>query len=380
MGINSIKTYIDKVNWSFVGVIIAFLSIIFAVYVFYAENPNVTFDIVNDVNVLDVNKPLSDLNIYFQGEDIQQKNLNLRIISVKIENTGNVDILQNLYDENVIFGLQIDDGNIIESRLVFSNSDYLTSNLNLKIVNNTIEFSKPILEKNKYFIVEILVLHNKDKGPTIVPLGKIAGIERMDVAKSYTERQSFFDDMFSGSLLIQSVRLVVYTFLAFIGLVFIAIVGETIDSFMERKRKDKRTSLVNQLSLFDDELNSENKTLIEKILICFPQDKWRKMLDSLKTYKFDENNIKMFKEGDFDEFCEESHDIDFSDMEFEISSREVLYPNSALGAVGSYLHKNELLEEISNQANSGPNMNHKFEVNKQFLNDLEKSISFLETI
>ena len=380
MGINRIKTYIDKVNWSLTGVIIALLLGIFPVYDFYFEDPNITFDIVNDANVLDVHKPLSELNIYFQGEDIQQKNLNLRIISVKIENTGNVDILQNFYDENVIFGLQIDGGHIIESRLIFSNSDYLTSNLNLKIVNNTIEFSKPILEKNKYFIVEILVLHDKDKGPTIVPLGKIAGIERMDVTKSYTERQTFFDDVFSGSSLVQSVRLVVYTFFAFIGLVFIAMVQEIMDDFMESRRLHKRTLLVDKLSLFDGELNSENKVLIEKILICLPQDKWRKMLDSLKTYKFDENNIKSFEEGHFDEFCEKPYELDFFYMTPDISSREVSYPSSALGAVGSYLHKNELLEEISNQANSGPNMNHKFEVNKQFLNDLEKSISFLETI
>ena len=378
MGVKSIKTHIDKVNWSFMGVIIALLFGIFAVYTFYAEDPNITFDIVNDANVLDVHKPLSELNIYFQGEDIQQKNLNLRIISVKIENTGNVDILQNFYDENVIFGLQIDGGHIIESRLIFSNSDYLTSNLNLKIVNNTIEFSKPILEKNKYFIVEILVLHDKDKGPTIAPLGKIAGIESIDVTKSYTERQTFFDDVFSGSSLIQSVRLVVYTTLALTGLVFIATVQGKIEDLMGSQRRRKRSLLVDKLHSFGGELNSENRIIIEKILICLPQNKWLKMLGELKTYKFDEKDLKSFNEGMFDNYYENLPESEMFYTNF--SSLEKSFPSSALGAVGSYLHKNELLEEISNQANSEPNMNPIFEVNKQFLNHLENSISFLEMI
>ena len=159
MDVRSIKNRLGKVNWTIVSVILALFFGLFTVYVYYAEHPNITFDIVNDANVLDVHKPLSELNIYFQGEDIQQSNLNLRIISVKIENTGNVDILQNFYDENDIFGLKINNGQIIESRLINSNSEYLMSNLNLKTVNNTLELSKPIFEENKYFIVEILILH-----------------------------------------------------------------------------------------------------------------------------------------------------------------------------------------------------------------------------
>ena len=377
MSSNSMSTYIDKVNWSFVGVVIALLSVIFAVYVFYSEDLNVTFDIVNDANVLDVHKPLSELNIYFQGEDIQQKNLNLRIISVKVENTGNVDILQNFYDENVIFGLQIDDGHIIELRLIDSNSEYLISNLNLKIVNNTVEFSKPILEKNKYFIVEILVLHDKNKGVTIVPLGKIAGIERMDVTKSYTERQTFFDAVLSGSPLVQSVRLIVYTILAFIGLFIIVVVVGIIEYLKERLRRHKRTLLVDKLDLFDGELNSENKIIVEKILNCIPQNEWRKMLDTLKTYKFDENNLKSVDENHFDDLIKASHE---HDLHYNVPSRRQFYPGSALGRVVSYLYKKELLEETSSQDNSGSNINAKFEVNKQFLNDLESSISFLETI
>ena len=380
MGANSIKTHIDKVNWSLTGVIIALLLGIFPVYDFYFEDPNITFDIVNDANVLDVHKPLSELNIYFQGEDIQQKNLNLRMISVKIENTGNVDILQNHYDENVIFGLQIDDGHIIESRLVFSNSDYLISNLNLKIVNNTIEFSKPILDKNKYFIVEILVLHDKDKGPRLVPLGKIAGIEKMDVTKSYTERQTFFGDVFSGSSLVQSVRLVVYSILTLIGLVFIATVQGKAEDLMKSRRRHKRTLLVDKLDSFDGELNSENKIIIEKILICLPQNKWRKVVNSLKTSIFGEGNLKHDLKNNSDNFCKKSYEQDFFYKTSHVSSMKGIRQSPVLRAVGSYLYKNERLDKISNQDNSGANIYAKFEVNKQFLNDLESSISFLETI
>ena len=345
-------------------------------YVYYAEHPNITFDIVNDANVLDVHKPLSELNIYFQGEDIQQSNLNLRIISVKIENTGNVDILQNFYDENDIFGLKINNGQIIESRLINSNSEYLMSNLNLKTVNNTLELSKPIFEENKYFIVEILILHDKNEEPTIVPLGKIAGIDRIELIKSYTETQTFFDTVFSGSLIVHWIRLVIYLAICSVSLVFIALITSQIDAMINNRKKHKRTLLVDKLDFFDGYLSSENKTMIKKILICIQQDEWRKIIDLLKTYEFKEDSIKPGSEDDIFEmysvyrpYCADPDMKRISPHSYRLMIN-----------IGSYLCKHELLEEILDQSNLEPNKKRKFKINKQFFKDLESSASFLQNI
>ena len=242
MSVKTIKKRIDGVNWTIVSVILALLFGIFTVYVYYADAPNLTFDIINDANVFDVNKPLDELNISFQGDDIKKRNLNLRIISIKIENTGNTKILQNFYDKNVIFGLQIDNGHIIESRLIGSNSEYFKSYLNFETINNTVEFPKLIFEKNKYFIVEILVLHDKNKIPNVTPLGKIAGIDQIEIMKSYAETPSFFDSIVSGSLLVQLSRLLIYPFIFIFMLSIIYIVHFPITKLRIHRKNQKNLS------------------------------------------------------------------------------------------------------------------------------------------
>ena len=383
MLINSTKIYLGRVNWSFVGVILALILGLFSIYVFFdGENPNITFDIVNEVNVFDVHKPLDELNIYFREEDIQQKNLNLLIISIKIENTGNLDILQNFYDENVVFGLQVDNGQIIESRLVDSNSEYLMSNLNLETVNNTVEFSKLIFEENKYFIIEILVLHDKNEGPTLVPLGKIAGIEKMEVKKSYTERQSFFDALFSGSLVVQMIRLPIYLLTFFAFLLFIASISDQIDKRRIRRRKHQRSLLVDKLDSFDGELTSKNKEIIKNILICIPQDKWKEVLNSLKAYKFDIDILKVAPDELFDEFCKQYDGYSFSNKPIAAYTDDYIpfSTYNTMVTIGSYLNKHKLLGEKSDQDNLSYFEGSKLKVNVQFLKDLKSSISYLENI
>lgn len=383
MLINSIKIYLGRVNWSFVGVILALILGLFSIYVFFdGENPNITFDIINEVNVFDVHKPLDELNIYFREEDIQQKNLNLRIISIKIENTGNLDILQNFYDENVVFGLQVDNGQIIESRLVDSNSKYLMSNLNLETVNNTVEFSKLIFEENKYFIIEILVLHDKNEGPTLVPLGKIAGIEKMEVKKSYTERQSFFDAVFSGSLVVQMIRLPIYLLTFFAFLLFIALISDQIDKRRIRRRKHQRSLLVDKLDSFDGDLTSKNKEIIKNILICIPQDKWKEVLNSLKAYKFDIDILKVAPDELFEKFCKKYDGYSFSDKPIAAYTEDYLpfSTYNTMVAIGSYLNKHKLLGEKSDQDNLSYFEGSKLKVNVQFLKNLKSSISYLENI
>lgn len=375
MNFKPIKILITEKNLAIAGIILAVVFGLFTVYPFlYPEHPSVTFDIINDVNVLDVHKPLNELNIYFQGEDIQQKNLNLRVISIKIENTGTENILQNYYDENVIFGLQIDNGHVIEARLVDSNSKYLMSNLKIRTINNTIEFSKPIFERNNYFIVEILVLHDKNKMPILDPLGKIAGIENMEIKHSYTETQSFFDIVFSGSSIVQFIRLIGYTFLFMITTLCIVLIGDQIDKRRTARIKHKRSLLVGKLDS-KDELSFNNKKVISKILICIPQDKWKEVLNSLKTYKFHRDILEVAPDDLFDDFCKEYDELSLYNKPIAAYTDDYLpfSKYNTMLAIGSLLYKNKLLGEKFEPENLSYS-----KVNVQFLKDLSDSIDFLE--
>lgn len=100
-------------------------------------------------------------------------------IFLKISNSGTKNILEIHYASDEDWGIKITEGRIIESRLVEGNSDYLKSNLNIKIVDDkTIDFKKVIFDKNDYFTLEVLVLHSRDSDINLMPFGKISGISK----------------------------------------------------------------------------------------------------------------------------------------------------------------------------------------------------------
>ena len=118
-----IEIFKEKIPWSIISVLLALVFGGFAIYsVVHEKKSNISYEIINEVNVLDVRKPLKDLKISFQEEDIQKENLNLRIFSVRVENNGEVDILQSQYDASEVWGIQVQNARIIEVRLINSNS------------------------------------------------------------------------------------------------------------------------------------------------------------------------------------------------------------------------------------------------------------------
>jgi len=240
----AIKIIGEKISWSFVGAVLALFFGIFGVYsILHEKKPNIVIEITNEVNVLDVRKPLEDLNISFMGEDIGKRNLNLRIFTVRVENNGDVDILQNNYDADDIWGVQVSNARIIEVRLVDSNSDYLMSKVNPHLINeNEIEFNKVIFEKGKYFTAEILVLHLKEEQPEIIPVGKIAGIEKIIPFKSWLERgkKTFWEILSYGNVFFHLLRAFTYlSILALMGIT-VALIFAGFSSIKEKKLIKKR--------------------------------------------------------------------------------------------------------------------------------------------
>ena len=243
-----LNNFYRKLHWGLLGIVISMIFGFFGLYSIFHENkPNISFKITNEANILDLHKPLEELSISFQGEDIQKKNLNLRILTIKIENDGKVNILQNFYDSEDIWGFQVKNGKIIEVRWVNANSEYLKLNLNPQLINdNTVQFKKVIFEKTRYFILEILVLHTKTILPEIIPLGKIAGIENIVPIKSWQEkeRQSFLSKLFYGKFIVQIVRPIIYLIL-WVALIFVIIgVVAGIGSIKKKLKKVSRIKTV----------------------------------------------------------------------------------------------------------------------------------------
>jgi len=116
---------------------------------------------------------VKNLAVLFQGRDIQQENLNLKILTVQIVNQGEVNILETYFDSRNPWGLQVQGGRLIEARIIGSNSRYLNENLQPKIIDNKyVTLEKVIFDRGKYVTLELLVLHAKDAEPRVIALAR----------------------------------------------------------------------------------------------------------------------------------------------------------------------------------------------------------------
>lgn len=245
---------------------ISLLAAIAGLYQFIHEKkPDMSYEVINEANVLDVHKPVDELAVTFQGQNIQQSNLNLKIFTFKIENNGEMDILQGFYDKDTDWGFKVNGGKIIDKiRVLPGNSDYIQSNLNPKIIDSQVSFNKVIFEKNKYVILELLVLHDKNFIPIIQPLGKIAGVDQINLSYNLiqNERQSFFRQSFGGSIFVQLVRLVSYFIILLLILVLFFFIIDKIDDFRKKKLQDRRNEIVEKYVNGRSSMQEGNKSVI----------------------------------------------------------------------------------------------------------------------
>ena len=209
---------------TFVSVGIGIFGVVLTFLTLQEPETHLTFEIINDTNVLDVRRPLADLKVVFRGKDVQEDNLNLRILTINVVNSGEVNILPGHYDQEDDWGMRFAGAEILEARLLDASSDYLQSRVVPQRSGvDAIVFPKLIFEKDAFFVIEILLLHSKEDRPAPSPIGKIAGIDNIVVLTRSLARQepSFVAELFSGSALVQLVRTIIYLG----GLFMVMVVG-----------------------------------------------------------------------------------------------------------------------------------------------------------
>ena len=288
-----LKRIKDPLVWSIIGVVLALLFG-FGLYPFIHEpETDLSIELVSAVSVLDINKSVNDLNILFQGQDIEKSNLSLKILSIRFINTGETNILQSFYDSQDTLGLQVVTGRLIEARITSTNSDYLLSSVKPRIINeHLLQIDKVIFERGKYFILELLVLHDKDQLPKVLHVGKIAGIDDIQVINTWDTEDSagFISELFSGGTLVQIVRPLVYIVSLIIIIVLSVIISE---SWSERKRNritERRRQLIAGLLPNSGE-SPQRKSIVDFVRKTFEHD-GLKGLKRAQTLLLDDKKLK----------------------------------------------------------------------------------------
>lgn len=304
----------SKFAWSFFGVLLTVIITVFTLS--YEKKPEIVFDIINETNVLDVRQPVKDLVVLFQNENIEEKKENLRILQVKISNQGQADVLQSHYDADDIFGLEVENAKLIEVRLVDSNSSYLKGKLSPKIqAANIVQFNKLIFEKNKYVVVELLVLHTKDGELNITPLGKIVNMDKIPLTNSWlkSDKGGFFQQLLYGNFQVHAVRFLLDVLLLFLIIAVLVFVSSKLDEIKSRKKEKIRQAEIS--ALFTD-LEIKNSKFLSDISSFYIRNPY--CLDGIKKMVNDEAQRgliykKMVNSGIDNK--EAKYEIDLSDEE-----------------------------------------------------------------
>ena len=241
----------ERISWSFLGVLLAIAFGSFGLYTWlHTKQPDITYEIEAETDVVDLHTPLQDLTIFFRGEDIRAQNLNLRVLTIRISNKGDLDLLQTQYDQTDPWGFKVTPGRIVDVRIASSNSKYLQSHLKPRIDGtDRILLDKSIFERQKWVVLDLLVIHGKSEPPELVPFGKIAGAETIPVLKPYLtkDRETLWTKVISGAVLIHVLRFALYIgiFILWGLIVVLSSVGvaSLIDSLRIKRRRTKAARL-----------------------------------------------------------------------------------------------------------------------------------------
>ncbi len=205
----------ERHPWTFIGAFFTITALVLAVLFWLfpkgtADKALISTVVSSEGNVLDVNIPVDSLQVYYAGVDVRKSKANLRFMTVEISNTGNVDVLQNMFDQNYPWGIVIDGGRLVSSRLDTTSNDYLKDCLSpLRQCGDTILFADPIFEAGEFFRLILLIIHPDSCLPTVKVIGKIARFKSLSVIYHTDERSNVTPGLFHEPAVILLLAVVV---------------------------------------------------------------------------------------------------------------------------------------------------------------------------
>lgn len=241
-------------------------GIVSVIYPIYKDRIGIEFEILSEVNVLDVNEKIENLDIFYNGESLSAQNGNLKIVNLKIKNFGQKNISQTHYDDNELLGFIIYNGKLIKKpEILESGSDYLKDNFFINIIDeNQVRFSKFIFDSGDYIVLKILVFHDINNNPLITPLGKISGVKDIKLYYLSDSEETFVNKHFGGDILVQIIRGVSYFLIVTLMLILIFMFVDKISNIKERR---KRKIIVKEFKNINTYINGlEQNKIINKFI------------------------------------------------------------------------------------------------------------------
>ena len=204
--------------------------------------PNLEYDILSETDFFNNSESASYIKIFIDSIDVQENHLNISTYRIRVGNKGNANVSYYDYDTGS-FGLKIVNGTLLESPVLLeSSTEYIRAKFadNDSIVKTSfINIPKLALDVDDYFIVKLVILHESKDSPGFLPEGKISGQKNIAVNPIQAPQPDFWVTAFSGSVLVQIVRLFAYLIAAIIALILTAAIISYISDIVDKQKRKK---------------------------------------------------------------------------------------------------------------------------------------------
>ena len=204
--------------------------------------PNLEYDILSETDFFNKSESASYIKIFIDSIDVQENHLNISTYRIRVGNKGNANVCYYDYDTGS-FGLKIVNGTLLEPPVLLeSSTEYIRAKFadNDSIVKTSfINIPKLALDVDDYFIVKLVILHESQDSPGFIPEGKISGQKTIVVNPIQAPQPDFWVTAFSGSVLVQIVRLFAYLIAAIIALILTAAIISYISDIVDKQKRKK---------------------------------------------------------------------------------------------------------------------------------------------
>lgn len=305
--------------WSFFGFLLAIIFGGIAIYTSFIQdlNPRLEYIIEGKTPVLDLRENIKNLDILYKGINIKEQDKNLSVVTLKVLNNSEVNILKNFYDDLSPLQVWVENADVVDKPQVISTSnDYLKKNAKVDLDSlGYIHLPKLIIEGQESYTISLLILHKNGVEPKIKGQGKIAGQkDGIEVISNYTLKSelSFWDKLIQGNFWIHILRFVIYFLILIVVLLatFIPIASLS-DAISEKKKKNRVKNYKNKKGIENSpetdavfELYLDNSldvlTTIQKLI--GNKSRLKAMLRSIERKDKRERNFAAHNESDSEEY------------------------------------------------------------------------------
>jgi hypothetical protein len=167
--------------WQFIGAVLALIAVVISIYVYVKQRgtKHILCEVVSNSSVVDISKAIKpDIQIFYKGKLTSD----LRLIIIKLQNTGTLPISSKDYEESIQIYLG-EDADILDVELVEFSPKSLTPQFTNNV--NTLTLKPLLLNPRDMFVLKVIA---RKASETIEVKARVLGVS--DITKSVPNLQA----------------------------------------------------------------------------------------------------------------------------------------------------------------------------------------------